>query len=232
MEETVPQRSVYALVTLVHGIFDQGLVLGAPYSGRLRAASVMRGKVIQSVRQTGRPPVEGFYGRTQVVWYQDARCASEESYGGIHSSKKMFYALRRNTGNKGVTGAWQNRSKRLYRNNLAGFHIDVAHPVAGKVNIHLPGRLVQHLEHCGRFHCYHILSQMETELGQPVTFRKVFAVFFPKKMCCHVRLFKLLLKMRKSFLEVLKALIAIGWISAIEPMVQLGVLQLQETIDT
>lgn len=66
--------------------------------------------------------------------------------------------------------------------------------------------------------------QMETELGQPVTFRKVFAVFFPKKMCCHVRLFKLLLKMRKSFLEVLKALIAIGWISAIEPMVQLGVL--------
>ena len=54
----------------------------------------------------------------------------------------MLYALRLDTGYKGVTGAWQNRSKRLYRNNLTGFHIDVAHLVAGKVYIHLPGRLV------------------------------------------------------------------------------------------
>ena len=54
----------------------------------------------------------------------------------------MLYALRRDTGYKGVTGAWQNRSKRLYRNNLTGFHIYVAHLVTGKVYIHLPSRLV------------------------------------------------------------------------------------------
>src|SRR3712207_9041903 len=47
VEKTVPQWSVYALVTLVHGIFDQSLVLGTPYSGRLCTAPVMRGKVIK-----------------------------------------------------------------------------------------------------------------------------------------------------------------------------------------
>src|SRR5574344_1140135 len=47
MKDTVPQRSVYTPVALVHGILDQGLVLGTSYSGRLCTATVMRGKVIQ-----------------------------------------------------------------------------------------------------------------------------------------------------------------------------------------
>ena len=73
---------------------------------------------------------------------------------------------------------------------------------------------------------------MEAELGQSVTVRNVFAVLCPKKKRCHVRLLQLLFKMGKSFLKVLKAFIAIGRIPAIEPMVQLRVLQLQERIDT
>ena len=66
----------------------------------------------------------------------------EQVWKDIHGSEKMLYALRRDTGYKGVTGAWQNRSKRLYRNNLTCFHVDVAQPVAGKVYIHLPCRLM------------------------------------------------------------------------------------------
>ena len=73
---------------------------------------------------------------------------------------------------------------------------------------------------------------METELSQSVTVRNILAVLLPQEVRGHVRLLQFLFKMRKPLLEVLKALIAIGRISAIEPMVQLRILQLQETIDT
>ncbi len=62
MKDAVSQRSVYTPVALVHGILDQGLVLWTPYSGRLCTATVMRGKVIQPVRQEhpcGTPPKGG-----------------------------------------------------------------------------------------------------------------------------------------------------------------------------
>ncbi|ETD18785.1 hypothetical protein HMPREF1199_01604 [Hoylesella oralis CC98A] len=118
-------------------VFNQGLVLGVAYTGRIDRTAVMFGKGSEIVIDDGLVAVASCDGRFQIVGDYCRRSPFKIQHGILASLDQVFLALRPYGLTVGVMTEQKDGNKDFGLFCLAGHLINYFKPVTGKVNVHL-----------------------------------------------------------------------------------------------
>lgn len=128
---------VNGTVEKLHGIFNQGLVLGMAYTGRIDRAAVMFGKSGEIIIDDRLIAVTSSNSRLQIVGNYGCRNAFKIVHGIFTALYQVFLALGPYRLAVGIMTKRQDGDKHLGFLRLACHLINDFKPVTGKINIHL-----------------------------------------------------------------------------------------------
>lgn len=128
---------VNGTVEKLHGIFNQGLVLGMAYTGRIDRAAVMFGKSGEIIIDDRLFAVTSSNSRLQIVGDYGCRNAFKIVHGIFTALYQVFLAQEPYRLAVGIMTKRQDGDKHLGFLRLACHLINDFKPVTGKINIHL-----------------------------------------------------------------------------------------------